>query len=294
MVCIVDEGYLYIDPLFGDIASFFFALSAVIAFFANIFCLIVLWQPSQRSKAKKILTSLAVSDCLCGLNNIPAVIYMIHHGHIQHNIPCELRSFVAVISIWSTNCSVYSILLLTYDRYVLITKPIGYNEILSKRKINFIIIFFWALGLVGAITAVLYQPFYIVSASIFFVSTTIALIASYFLIWRAVRQGQKYITSTQTSTDTDHKNACLAKKVSIIIICYLVAITPTFIYILLSLGFRAFSNQVKSILYLFSLFTLFSNSAVNPFLYTWKDPEFRATCKRLLKKTKVTALFVKK
>ena len=290
MTCILDEGWLYIDPTFGDIASFFFAISANIAFFGNIFCRCFM---ATFTKIKVQQNSDIAGLQLCGINNIPAVIYMIHHGHTQVNIPCWYRTLVGVVTLTSTSSSAYSIVLLTYDRYVLITKPSQYNEMLSKCKVNFIIIFFWVTGLVGAITGVFYQPFYIVSYAIFFIWTTVALIASYFLIWRAVRKSQRRIAATNITRDTHRQNVRLAKKVSIIVICYLVAFIPTFIYILFSLGFHAFSNRAKSSLYLFSLYTVFSNSAVNPFLYAWKDPEFKASCKRLLKKNKVTALLVK-
>ena len=147
MSCATDEGYLYVDTTFGDIASFFFALSATIAFFGNIFCLVVLWQPSQRSKVNKILTSLAISDCMSGLISIPYVIYMLQHGHTQADMACWRRSLMSVIIIWSISSSAHTILLITYDRYLLITRPSRYNELLSNRKVNFIIIFIWVASL---------------------------------------------------------------------------------------------------------------------------------------------------
>ena len=43
-----------------DVASTFYGLSAIVAALGNTFCLIVLWQPSLRSKSYKILSSLAL------------------------------------------------------------------------------------------------------------------------------------------------------------------------------------------------------------------------------------------
>ena len=288
-----DDGYSYIDPTFRGIASFFLALSASIASFGNIFCLLVLWQPSQRSKSNKILTSLAISDCMCGLINIPFAIYMIQRGHTRTDIVCWKSLLVTVVIMWSIGTSAYTIIFITYNRYLHIAKPSRYNELLSDRRVNSIIVFIWIAVLLGSIGAVLYWAIYIFVTSLFFIGTIIALIVGYFLIWRAVRQSQRRIAASSITRDTHRENVRLAKKVSIIVIFYLVAFIPSLIYIILSLGFHVFSNQAKSMLYVFSLFTVFSNSAVNPFLYAWKDPAFKTTCKRLLKKNKVTALFVK-
>ena len=129
MICLVD--YFQLQPAFQITVTTLYTLSAFIAAVGNSFCLVVLWQPSQKSKSNKVLTSLALSDCLVGYVCFPLAIWLINNSQEPNATFCNTIDAYVFSTLWITSCSTCSIAFISYDRYTFITKSNRYHDILT-------------------------------------------------------------------------------------------------------------------------------------------------------------------
>eukprot|EP00111_Clytia_hemisphaerica_P006091 TCONS_00017649-protein len=151
------EGWSLPNSIFILIISILYVLSAIIAAFGNTFSLIVLLQPSQRSKSNKVLTSLGASDCLIGYVCYPAALWFFNH--IDHEVSALFKKVAFLVGTWIICCSIFSIVFITYDRYTRITKPFQYHEIITNRRINIILISIWVGHLITSFLCTLNNTF---------------------------------------------------------------------------------------------------------------------------------------
>ena len=99
---------------------------------------------SKTSKTTTLLICLAVADNLFLASNIftrllPTLCTYIYKGE-QLSWSIHLRPYAtAIASILQTFAS-YMVLIVTLQRYVMVTKPINYMSVLSNRRINSILL----------------------------------------------------------------------------------------------------------------------------------------------------------
>ena len=130
--------YYLLAPTTQIITTVFYSISCIIAALGNTFCLVVLWEPSQRSKSNKILTSLALSDCLVAYICFPLTIWLLNYA--QNNLTtCRVINVYLLTGLWLISCSTFrSIVFIAYERYTFITKSNRYDDILTDWKIHII------------------------------------------------------------------------------------------------------------------------------------------------------------
>ena len=285
------DGYTIassMTPALVAIVTLFYVISAIIAAFGNIFCLVVLWQPSQRSTSNIILTSLALSDSLVGFICFPLVIWRMN---IWQDPPMKfwVHQSYGFTTLWMGACSICSIVFIAYDRYIHITKSNQYHDILTKRKVIIIILSIWIFTFIFALCCMLVKGIYMIVAPLFLVASTLIICMSYYLIWKAAKKSQRRIAfNTVSNRQRQRVQNRLAKKVLLLIAIYLCVTTFSFGYAilamivsarpgLLSLNFMVYAQII-------SLYVALSNSWMNLPAYVWKDPEFKAACKRLIRR----------
>ena len=289
MTC--DAAFSLPISVFNPIISIFYGLSAISAALGNTFSLVVLWQPSQRSKSNKILTSLAVSDCLVGYICNPMVIWLINNSYELTSLVCRVYTAGLFVATWVVGCSAFTIIFIAYDRYTNITKPFQYHDIITDRKINIILISIWGGLAASSLLCALNKIFYIVFISIGFVITTAILIAGYYYIWKAVKQSQTNIACLSGNDQENMRTGIrLAKKVLIIVIVYFIAFLPISVYSIMAFLSKDWNRSYRAYISIIGILFGISNSSVNPFIYIWKDLEFRRACKRILRRNRVTAI----
>ncbi|XP_066921927.1 adenosine receptor A2b-like [Clytia hemisphaerica] len=270
---------------FNLAATILFGLSAIITTLGNTFSLIVLWQPSQRSKSNKILTSLVISDCLVGFLSNPMAILMMWTGlEITPSI-CRLNNILLFFVTLFSSSSAFTILFITYDRYTSITKPFKYHDIITDLKINLILVAIWISNSVTALLNVFNQAFFLYFITIGFVITPTILITGYYQIWKAVKLRQTNILSLSRN-DQEHlrTHIRLAKKILLLIIVFIGAFLPSVVHAIVVLFFDYFTRPYQPYLYVVGVFFVLFNSCVNPCIYIWKDREFKRACKRFLRR----------
>ncbi|XP_066921892.1 sphingosine 1-phosphate receptor 3-like [Clytia hemisphaerica] len=271
------------------VVSSFYGITAILTALENTFCLIVLWQPSLRSKSYRILASLALSDCFVGYIAFPLASWLIQNGSQMTKKTCFVEDFYSLISIWMAGVSSCSIAFIAYDRYLIITRYSHYHTILTNRRLMSILLAYWICILPLAWVSIENVHFYAWTNFGFILVVIACLFCCYFFIWKAVKQSRRRV-ATDNNINNRHRqqrDVKLARKVSLIIISYLIGLTPILIFIILvqikhtSLGFLS-TDFIMNFFLVAAYFGL-SNSCVNPLIYVWSDAEFRKACKRLLK-----------
>ena len=184
-----------LSPTVIIVASMLYVISAVIAALGKTFCLIVLWQPSQRSKSNKILTSLALSDCLVGYVCFPLAIWLINDDSGISETRCWIERIYGPFTLWMAGCSTCSILFVAFERYLLIARSHGQYNKLTDRKVTLIIVFYWTLCFAVSFLCVMDIAVYTFVRLFNFLWNVIFLCVSYYYIWKAVRQSHRRIAS---------------------------------------------------------------------------------------------------
>ncbi|XP_066922184.1 adenosine receptor A2b-like [Clytia hemisphaerica] len=270
---------------FNVAATILFGLSAIITTLGNTFSLMVLWQPSQRSKSNKILTSLVISDCLVGLLSNPMAISMMWTDlEITPSI-CRLNTIALFFVTWFSSSSGFTILFITYDRFTSITKPFKYHDIITHLKINLILVAIWISNSVTALLNGFNKKFFLYFIIISLVIGYTILIAGYYQIWKAVNQRQTNILSLSRN-DQEHlrTHIRLAKKILLLMIALFGATLPIVVYAIVVLFLDHFTRPYQPYLHVAGIFFLLFNSCVDPCIYIWKDREFKRACKRFLRR----------
>ena len=204
-----------------------FIIGSVFTVIANTMVLVILWMPRNRSRSNKILTSLAVSDLLVGLVVFPINSYQVLASGGLTNCPVDYtRVYFAV---FLEGSSVLTLAVVSFDRYVLMTKYNKYQTRLVKRLTAALIAAAWLIPAAAPVLRWVGRVPYLVFIFVIFFAPFFILIACYFLIARALRKQELLlikrhkesfvIESEELETMKDHNNVTTSKDGDIIKSC---------------------------------------------------------------------------
>ena len=282
------EFFVLIDESFRNIAAVALCIVGFVAAISNVLSIIVTCRLTLRTPSNKIILSLAFSDCGVAFIVIPVMVWMVKNAWHRDTISCVIESIHLVSSVWMVGPFLWTIALLAYDRYVLLTKYSSYDSIMTNKKLSTYIASFWismfALGL-----GTVYSEFVLVATTFFNLCTPfILLVGCYVLIMRSVRESRRNLERHEVNTQIQQRREIkLALKVAVMIVIYLLCLMPTLIWLILHQVSASFapgflSDEMNSKLQVVALTAGCSNSCVNSFIYISQDPGFRREFKKLL------------
>ena len=243
------------------------------------------------------LLSLSGTDLLVGLLVNPALtVYAISEAGGMVNIDGIIRTSHLIYFILGT-ASVLTLAALTADRYVSVASPIKYKTKVSSKRAIITSVSIWvaSLGLsflYFELGFFLYS-FIFVNTAIF--STIIILLFVHRATLKLLRerskfwQNQRAIENTVTAKQKYTKNIKNIKKkqkvtkaLSSVLIAFLVSFVPACVIVYL-LNFCLSCNcLLVHWLRDIQVLIVSLNSAVNPYLYAWRLPQFRKAFLKLL------------
>ena len=315
MVCKTRMAFL--QPPLTYVFGIMFILISIMAFFGNAVVLAILRLPGFRSKSHKILASLAISDVLVGSVLSPITAWQVLNSSSLSNCSADaVRRYFTVLLVGS---SVLTLAVISYDRYILLTRLTNYHIHMTRNKIIGLLIFAWAFpGSVPLLQFAGKYP-YLSMVMLIFAGPLIVLVISYVLITTAVRAKENTLrsyaseksgddepsVSYTSTTNVEHEikdkspaavkyherskernHIRLAKTVAILIMCYFLCLTPLNIWITLDLinASHPFIDKTPhQILYICAMITSQMNSCFNPVIYFLKNSEFKKGFRKLLK-----------
>jgi len=274
---------------FGTLAAMaiFGNSTVILAFSRNI---------KLHTRTNYIIVGLATADLLVGFIAVPLYISMIllYKRHLV--IPLVLSVIYHAMDVFGGFASIFHLMLISLERFYAIAFPVSHRN--SSKVVYFgVLVICWVTaGSLSVMHSIRYSNYNItrVFFILFCVCFTVAFIvicSMYLGIWRKAKS-KKLIRkgSRKTLQKRDHE-VMIAMSLLIVIIIFAVTWLPFFcinaVYFFQSdLKRRAISFDVIQ----FTKLLHYSNSAINPIIYSLKIPGFKKTFTSLLKRESTRSL----
>ena len=304
-----DSGVSSCDELLKNkVLKYSIWVLGVMAFAGNM--AVILWRIFGKDSNRVnsfLLTNLALADFLMGVYLlIIAYKDTTWHGvYFKHDISwraSDVCIFTGVISTISSEVSVFTLTLITFDRMICIVFPFRFRRMSMKRAV-IVMVFLWLLGLAIAAAPVCYKNyFYDYNHNVHFygrsavclpfqLSTKLSagweysisvfiglngasflfIVTAYVVMYRSVTKAGNAVRSTRMNQDST-----IAKRMMFIILTDFFCWFPVIIISVLSLTGHLYDPR-KQVYAWIAVFVLPINSSINPLLYTFSTPFVRKT-----------------
>ena len=188
-----------LNPPLTTVFGASFILTSIMATVANSFVLIIIWKPGHHNitPTTKLLTSLAVTDLLVGIIVSPLSCWQVLNYKLN---VCEIDYARRYFSIFLGITSGLTLALISYDRYILLTKLTNYNKYMTKRKLFILLIFAWLVpALMPVFQIKIFGPYiYFLGIITCFFGVLTVLVISYLCIVRVIRKKEKKLQTYDT------------------------------------------------------------------------------------------------
>ncbi|XP_048777906.1 adenosine receptor A3-like [Ostrea edulis] len=247
----------------------------------------------QNSSTINIILALSIADFATGVGMVINVFMRVHGDILSQKFPCilsfEMFFTMALISMNLLACT-------TFDRFLSICKYEKHKEWNTQKSVNiqiccsyicgFAIGFLpflglnrWESGMKCAFKDIYTSELYVIKSSAMFVGFGVSFVLYVFILRKAWRvHNGRHIEVLHTAAMRQRNNFILAKLVGIITILNSICWMP-YSFITLLFGI---TNQAIGVTYLEFAFLLlgFANSFINPVVYAWNRPDFRAVWRK--------------
>ena len=262
-----------------------------------------------RTRTICCLISLTTTDLLVGVALEPLFIMQLLSSRIAMN--CHLNAARRFLTAMLTGASMSTIALISYDRFVHLSKTVNYDKHMTRGKVATLITFSWLLPITCTFFKYIGDNEVAYSASIFAYSLIMAVIilVSYSKIMQIIDLKKRSLR--EPSSDAINKRAEVrreermlktqeraAKAIRLIFVCFALFIVPIAMYHGIAIvskisgGSRTSSGAEKNswmiIFYAVAMTISMANSAINPIIYYCRIPEFRDTVKKVLNSISVS------
>lgn len=269
------------------------SFSGIFAFFGNAVVLVsIIKTRSLQTLSNFFLASLSTADLVVGLIINPLYITVTSLG-VWTNTTHPLYKMENFMWIQSLIATTFSLAAVSVDRYIAVTRVFRYQEIMTKSRCITSIVFIWLFSVVFA-SSTLYTPetnsslLWTICLISSFGLPFIVIIFCYFHILKTSRYQARRIASLHSHDVKKRKDVLRNHKatytIGIIILVFVSFFTPNFVFSILAL--TTSNNCTMNRIYrnwLWSLWILFTSSAINPWIYAIRSTEFRTAMKRVLR-----------
>lgn len=257
-------------------------LVMVLALLGNTLVCVAFYRSTNlRSVTNVFIVSLAVTDILVAAVSIP-IWLVIKNDCINNSTACDpvLLAFWRCLDILFSTASIMNLCAISCDRYIAITSPLRYTQIITKTRAIIALICLWSYSIVIATINIhggKYYPVLVFVVS--FLLPLIVMLYSYSRIFlAAIRQVRRIQPIRQAFYFKREIKA--AKTLAMVMGVFIVCWTPFFVINILVRFSRGF--YVKPIMTLAIKLLHYGNSALNPVIYSSTNRDFRNKILRVL------------
>ncbi|XP_012532915.1 histamine H2 receptor isoform X1 [Monomorium pharaonis] len=256
--------------------------------------LAIMWARRLRNVVSNyFILNLAVSDLMVGVT-LPYHLAFYVDSTLHQNKSVCISRFV----MFSLACggSIYNLIVIAIDRYVAIVHPLSYNVYATKRRVLLIIVIAWICTMAVSSIPIYWNcfdtsqtceletvlpRFYIVAIQMpaFFLSW-IAMFLLYWKIWREAHMHARRMNLSIVPNIAEKNDRKSVQVVLLILGCFSICWFPYFVVACM----RTFGWRTNSMtIWYKSTFALaIANSGMNPFIYAWKNTNFRKAFQKIL------------
>ncbi|EDO42772.1 predicted protein [Nematostella vectensis] len=240
-----------------------------------------------RSVTNHFVVSLALTDILVAVFSMPMWAAFLLTG--PEWIYTEwLRRVWQCADVLSGVASILHLTFISVERYICISSPLKYHQIVTPGKTKVAIIAIWMVALIMAAIKFLFwgwpPPAYQLSAFVFcFTLPTIIMNTAYIMIFKVSRTQAKKMTMTVNGKP---KRFCLpkemkaAKTLAVVMGAFFFCWCPFFILNLVYAVCRECPIDIESIM--LTKWLHYLNSVLNPFIYSFMIKDFRMAFRKLV------------
>ncbi|XP_022788040.1 probable G-protein coupled receptor No9 [Stylophora pistillata] len=276
------------------VAMVLYTLLTTVGSLGNLFVILVINRtPTLRNVCGILITNLAVADLMVTAVVMPLVVYVLIQGLLDECI-YQTPVFAAwIIALFSAGSSLKTLTTLSVDRCFAICRPIKHKTIVTITKAKFAIAMTW----VGSLILPLLETFNPGSTPSKFFQTigvvcyySIMVMSGIFTI-RHVRANSRQIGSlhqdqgvSRLAADLNQRNKQVAKTIGLVAFVF----TLCWIPIAYLIGNEINKDRNDRLYFWFASVGL-ANSAVNPWIYFYRQSNYRKALKSLLDYKRVTS-----
>ncbi|XP_022788071.1 beta-1 adrenergic receptor-like [Stylophora pistillata] len=242
--------------------------------------------PTLRNVCGILIANMAVADLMVTAIVMPVIVYVLIQGFLDE---CTYHTplFVSwIIALFSAGSSLKTLTTLSVDRCFAICRPIKHKTIVTVTKAKIVIAMTW----VGSLILPLLETFYPGSTPSKFFQTigvvcyySIMVMSGIFTI-RHVRANSRQIGSlhqgqgtSRLAADLNQRNKQVAKTIGLVVFVF----TLCWIPLAYLIGIEINKDRNNRLYFWFASLGL-ANSAVNPWIYFYRQPNYRKALKSLL------------
>ena len=277
-------SYLSLLTIFITVA---FCLVITVGNLSIIIAVVVNPLKKLRSPFNYFITSLALADLIVGIISMPIAIY-IHVLEYLKKISdvLTLRKFFIIILFTSLTASLLCLITLTIDRNIAITFPLKYRNNLTWKKRWTASFIMWTVSFSLSFTyfKVGYIDFLMIYNNTAVVIAAITLVITYIRVYKFLRaQSQRMKELTRTSSDEakmqEAKRTYQQKRVTRIflwiLLLFLASYIPGTIVVYILQFCKKCNCEFIHIMRDISFYLITVNSCMNPFVYAFKNKDYR-------------------
>ena len=265
------------------------ALLIPICITGNVLVLAAVWRnPSLHTPSTILLCSLAVSDLFVGFLVLPVNIaiarFYILSGSSSNSRLYQARFF---FTIQLCGVSLETMTAISVDRYLALRYHMRYPNLMTSKRAMYVAATFWCKNVILSLLSIWKTTAILLVAVVFVALCLFISSITYSAIYRIVRHHQHQIHAQQQAVQSMNAEQNLkiqAKKRAantfIYYICMLLCYFPVAVSSLIWVTYKEHWN----IRWYFADTILFMNSAINPFLYFWRNREVREAVLKIVRK----------
>ena len=257
-----------------------------------------------RTSLNMFIASLAMSDMLVGFPTIPMYITYYVKGDVLINFKYLCLSRYAFV-VASMSGSIISLTFMSFDRYIAIVYPLHYPTIMTKHRVQFMLLGLWTYGVVFSVMPfvgvnvwqsgmpcqffdVLPKWYTFLTVPFVMAVCLILSLCMYVVVFRIAKKHQKRRKSRLNANSAKkhdnprqmQKDTLIAKVMAFVLLLFVIFWLPFLATSLLK--YLPFSQDMFEIAKNFALTLAMTNSMCNPVIYCWLKEDFRKAFKILL------------
>ena len=264
------------------------ALLIPICIAGNVLVLAAVWRnPSLHTPSTILLCSLAVSDLFVGFLVLPVNIAIALIPLSRDDYLSRLSQARIFLNIQLCGVSLETMTAISVDRYLALRYHMRYPNLMTSKRATRVAATFWCKNVILSLLSIWKRNIILLVAVVFVALCLFTSSITYSAIYRIVRHHQHQIHAQQQavqSMNAEQNRKIQAKKRAantfIYYICMLLCYFPVAVSSLIWVTYKEHWN----IRWYFADTILFMNSAINPFLYFWRNREVREAVLKIVRK----------
>lgn len=267
------------------VSSFVFIIFNGIFGFASIIgnslvILVIFKTKALRTTSNLFISSLAFADLIVGLVINPLYIAIISlNVWLEEHPLMKMENFIWIHSLTATTFSLCSV---SVERYLAISRPFHYPEIMNKKRCFFVVLTIWSMSLcLGSLSLTVEEKdlalLWVVCSSVVVFPSLIVIAVCYYEIFKIARRHEKRIEkNTIQETAFRAKNQKAAWTIVIIVGLFIILFTPSLVFSYITLAQQDKCQEMKIYReWIWAIFVNFSGSAINPWIYAMRNKDFK-------------------